>query len=557
MGKFDLRYRKNLGLLVVFLLLVTILFIVSAFLARSITVTYVENDFNTKKVEVFDESIKPFNEFFSEKIPEISYYQGYLDSVQASDLSSTILRKYPFVNKVTFYDILFTNGETAGKGLSFINLSISPLSVINFSLDNQNRLISKRQDEDGYRNYSDEFNNMMLKLASSLDRGVDSIKLTDNDIFRMFYTIQAGKISYLNIPRATDLAAYKAMIRDENLPKVAYEQDMFVFSIEPRKISVNNKYPNLYESISIRPVVDQYLTEESSYLKTDLPLPGALSDYKLQFDTSREFIYREVNKMFFPVIAGLSIIYIILLMIGYLIYRNVMTNSRLYQLQYDFINNLTHEFKTPVSVIKIAGNNIKSAEKISDAERSMYGRILDQEADKLNALMNKLLSFAQIENKSIKFKGEYINLQEFTERIIDATLLKYPDLNLSYKVDVNKELFADPVLLTSVFQNLIDNAYKYSGTNKKVLTISVQQNKKYFVLIFKDEGIGIDKKEFNSIFKKFYRVKNQFNQQGSIGLGLAFCKEITEFMGGDIKVDSQIGIGTVFTLSFPVDVKKV
>jgi two-component system phosphate regulon sensor histidine kinase PhoR len=216
---------------------------------------------------------------------------------------------------------------------------------------------------------------------------------------------------------------------------------------------------------------------------------------------------------------------------------------------------LTHEFKTPVSVIKIAGNNIKSAEKLSGQEQAMYGRILDQEADKLNNLMNKLLSYAQIENKSMKFKGEYIDINALAQRAIDAARLKYPDLQLNFVTTAHNELFADPVLLNAVFQNLIDNAYKYSPVDRKHLDIKIEQNKRNFVVVFRDKGIGIDKKEFNSIFKKFYRVKNQFNQHGSIGLGLAFCKEITEFMGGEIKVDSQVNVGTTFTLVFPLEIK--
>ncbi|MGH2624833.1 MAG: sensor histidine kinase, partial [Sphingobacterium sp.] len=242
---------------------------------------------------------------------------------------------------------------------------------------------------------------------------------------------------------------------------------------------------------------------------------------------------------------------LILLMINYLIYRNIAINSRLFQLQYDFINNLTHEFKTPVSVIKIAGNNIKSAEQITDQERTMYGKILDQEADKLNNLMNKLLSFTQIENKSLKFKGEYIDLNGFCEEIFEATRIKYPDLNLSYQLDVDSKIYTDPVLLNSVFQNLIDNAYKYSEVSRKFIDISVLQTKKSFVIQFSDQGIGISKNELKNIFKKFYRVKNQFNQGGSVGLGLAFCKEITEFMSGEIKVSSVENEGTTFTLNFP------
>lgn len=557
MSKIDLRYRKNLGLLIVFLVLVTILFVISAFFARTITTNFVETEFNNRKAEVFDASIQPFNEFFNDKIPEISFYQGYMDSVQASEYASSILRRYPFVEGVNFFDILLTNTDSLAKGVRFNNLGIYPKASFNFSLTEEHKLVGKQQDEQTFKTYSDEFNNMMLKLAGFLDRTSDSTKVSEAEIYKVFYSLQPGKISYLNIPRMSDIMVYKAMMRNAKMKEMSYEQDLFIFKIEPRKIAIKNKFDDLYEHITIKPVVDPFVMESSSYLSTELPLPGALSDYKLQFDSSRDFILKEINKRFLPVMLVLTVIYLILLLIGYLTYRNVSINGKLYQLQYDFINNLTHEFKTPVSVIKIAGNNIKSAERLSDQERSMYGRILDQEADKLNNLMNKLLSFAQIENKSIKFHGEYIQLTDFCNTIFEASKLKYPDMKIDYKVNVYKEMFADPVLLMSVFQNLVDNAYKYSSPDRKVLEVSVQQNKKNFVILFKDHGIGIDKKEFNSIFKKFYRVKNQFNQQGSIGLGLAFCKEITEFMGGEIKVDSQLGVGTIFTLVFPIEVKKV
>lgn len=555
MNPINLRYRKNFGLLVAFFVLVTILFVASAFFARTMTANFVETEFNNKKIEVFDESIKKFNTFFNEKVPEVSYYQGYMDSVQASEYANSILRSYPFVSHVRFFDVILTNNDSIAKGVRFNNLTVYSKSSYVYKLDNNNKFLGGRLTVDDYLDVTSEFNNMMLKLVGFIDRAQDSTRLSDNEIFKIFYALQPGMISYLNIPRISDIMTYKSMMNDESLPKTSYEQDCFIFSIDPVKISIINKYPNLYEHISIKAVVNQYVTNEDAYLQTELPLPGALSDYKLYFETSKEFILKDINKRFFPVMVGISIVYLFLLLVGYLIYRNVAINSKLYQLQYDFINNLTHEFKTPVSVIKIAGNNIKSADHLSDAERHMYGRILDQEADKLNNLMNKLLSFAQIENKSIKFNGEYIDLNLFLSDFFNSVQLKYPDLNLEYSIDVNKELFADRVLLASVFQNLVDNAYKYSPVNRKNLEVVVQQNKKNFILFFRDSGIGIDKREFNSIFKKFYRVKNQFNQQGSIGLGLAFCKEITEFMGGEIKVESQLNIGTVFTLIFPIEDK--
>lgn len=556
MNAINLRYRKNFGLLIAFFVLVTVLFVASAFFARTMTWNFVETEFNNKKVEVYDESIKKYTSFLTQKVPEVSYFQGYMDSVQASKFSSEVLRSFPFIDEVRFFDVVLTNEDSIAKGVKFNNLSIYFRSSNLYALDSKNRLQIWSPTADSYRTITTEFNNMVLKLVNFIDFVSDSTRLTDNDIFKTFYALQPSMISYLNIPRISDIIHYKTMMSDVNQPKISFEQDFFVFSIDPKRIAIKNKYVNLYESISIEPVVDQFVKDDEQYLRTELPLPGALSEYKLQFDSSRDFIVKDVNKRFFPVMVGILMVYLFLLLIGYLIYRNVSINGKLYQLQYDFINNLTHEFKTPVSVIKIAGNNIKSTDKLSDQERQMYGRILDQEADKLNSLMNKLLSFAQIENKSMKFHGEDIDLKEFLGRFFDGVRLKYADLQLKYSIDVESPLHADPILLTSVFQNLVDNAYKYSPTDRKFLHVIVQQNKRNFTILFKDKGIGIDKREFNSIFKKFYRVKNQFNQQGSIGLGLAFCKEITEFMGGEIKIESQLNVGTEFILTFPVEAKK-
>ncbi|SMG20561.1 two-component system, OmpR family, phosphate regulon sensor histidine kinase PhoR [Sphingobacterium psychroaquaticum] len=539
------------------MVLVTVLFVVSMVFARKMIVNLIEGEFNNRKVEVFDQSVLAFNEFFNEKIPEISYYQGFLDSVKASGYANDVLRKNPFVEQILFYDLTVTNSDSVELGIKYNHLMVYPKNIISFGLDHKNRLVSQRKSSSDTRLYTEDFNNMVLKFVGFLDRVNDSTKMSDNDIYKVFYAMSAGKVSYMNIPRITDMLTYKRMMSIFDVPVMSYDQDLFMFIINPNRIKVKNVLPNLYEHITVVPIVSGNVSDQHFHLETELSLPGALSDYKLQFVSSERFINKEINRRFLPVSLGISLVYIILLLIAYLIYRNVIINSKLFQLQYDFINNLTHEFKTPVSVIKIAGNNIQSAENLSATEQKMYGKILDQEADKLNSLMNKLLSFAQIENKSIKPNKEQVGVEEFCAPIFEAVKLKYPDLNFSYTIDVQNDMVVDTTLLLSVFQNLIDNAYKYSEPQRKYLRIEMQQNKKNFVIKFKDRGIGINKKEFNSIFKKFYRVKNQFNQQGSIGLGLAFCKEIVDFMGGEIKVDSVLNEGTTFTLFLPLGPKKI
>src|SRR5690606_18364517 len=108
-------------------------------------------------------------------------------------------------------------------------------------------------------------------------------------------------------------------------------------------------------------------------------------------------------------------------------------------------------------------------------------------------------------------------------------------------------------LLGSIFRNLIDNVYKYSKPDSKLLDITVKQVKKQVFMQFSDRGIGIAKKEPAHLFKTSYREQNQYNQKGSVGLGLAFCKELVNFMGGNIAVESELGRGTTFSIVFPLD----
>jgi two-component system phosphate regulon sensor histidine kinase PhoR len=254
-----------------------------------------------------------------------------------------------------------------------------------------------------------------------------------------------------------------------------------------------------------------------------------------------------------PIGALVLLIYCFLVLIGWLIYRNLNVNIKLFKLQYDFINNFTHEFKTPVSVIKIAGSNLSGESELSEKQRKQYGKILNEEADKLNDLMNKLLSFTQLENKSIDIKREEIDLESFVTGYIETFRIKYPDFKINFKIYAVKSFYADPVLLSSIFQNLIENAYKYSHPKKKQLNINITHEKRNIVFSFADKGIGIQKNELNNIFKKFYRIENQYNQNGSVGLGLAFCKELVNFMNGEINVNSKVNEGSEFIVTLPYE----
>lgn len=544
-------YRKNFSLILIFIVLISVLFILSLFLAYNFSKKFIENEFVSEKVKVLEESIKPYNEFFQNKVPEISYYNGYLDSATTAKFVDTILKDYPFVSKVVFYDLEVKNTPVK-DGLNTGLFSLGPKYIYQFGdlvpLDSVK--IFSRDDTKKF-NQRDDFNALGIKLISYIE-ALDTTKVPSQDLlFTNFSNIRSNKITYLNIPRFEDLKVYKQMLRNKLDPSPTYQQDMLTFHMDPYKVKIINSRPLLYQNIRIEPLTYDPLNTSSEYIATEIALPGPFSDYKLYFISAKSFVDKEIRSYFIPISLVMLLFYSLLVLVAYLIYRNLNINHRMFKLQYDFVNNLTHEFKTPVSVIKIAGNNIKSAASLTERELKMYGKILDEEADKLNGLMNKLLAFTQIENNAIELNKDVVSMEEFIESTVESHQLKHPDFNVSYEVSGFNNFITDPVLLGSLFDNLAENAYKYSRPELKRLHITARLIKGKIVIRFTDQGIGIPSPEINHIFKKFYRIQNQYNQNGSVGLGLAFCKELVNYMDGEITVKSKVNKGTEFKIVLP------
>ncbi|KQS35363.1 sensor histidine kinase KdpD [Pedobacter sp. Leaf194] len=544
-------YRKNFSLSVTFIALISILFILSLFLAFNYSKKSIENEFVSEKVNVLEESIKPYNEFFQNKMPEVSYYNGFLDSATASKFVDTIALKFPFISKVKFYDSEVRNTPVK-DGMNAGHFSIGPKSIFQFGKTVKPDSV-KLFSESDTRSFKvdDDFNGMALKLVRFIDKLDTASVPSQEELFTNFSVVLSNKITYLNIPRREDLKVYKEMLQSKLNPAPVYQQDMLVFQLDPHKIKIINTRPLLYQNIRVEPLTYDPIDTSDENITTEIALPGAFSDFKLYFTSSKSYIKKEIFIYFMPIALVLLLVYGVLLLVAFLIYRNLNINSKMFKLQYDFVNNLTHEFKTPVSVIKIAGNNIKSATALSQKEQQLYGKILDEEADKLNGLMNKLLAFTQIENKAIKLNQEEVNIKDFIESTIESHTLKHPDFAITYEVSGFKTFITDPVLLGSLFDNLAENAYKYSNPGNKKLNISAKLIKGVLVFRFTDKGIGIPSSELNNIFKKFFRIQNEYNQMGSVGLGLAFCKELVNFMQGEITVKSKVGVGTEFKIVLP------
>lgn len=540
-------YRKNFSLIIAFLILVSVTLFVALYVAYQITAQNVENDFASKKNTVAEKTfVNPYNDLYKNRIPMITSYMGMLDSALAGDYADSIFHQFSFVRKVVFFQITVGNPKATNKKASNLGMRVNAIhqyyphgaevkKTSNEALINQN-----------------DFRQMVDKLSDYV-AAFDTSRSASPEDQSKFYITRPGKVSFLNIPYNEDLKVYHDLQRSGYSPAY-YKQNMFTFYLDPQYLKIINTNPELYQDISIKQFVyDPPDIDRTQVLTDEVALSGALSDYKLYFKSSKSHLQAEAKRRFAPAGALIVLVYFFFVLIGWLIYRNLNVNLKLFKLQYDFINNFTHEFKTPVSVIKIAGSNLRGDSELTERQRKHYGKILDEEADKLNELMNKLLSFTQLENKSIKIKKDKINMADFVKSYIDTFTIKYPDFKLDYKIKNVVYFETDAVLLGSIFQNLMENAYKYSHPEKRTLFINVSAEKRNIIFSFIDNGIGIPKSELNNIFRKFYRLENQYNKNGSVGLGLAFCKELVNFMNGTIVVRSKVNEGSEFTITLPYE----
>src|SRR5690606_29616240 len=134
----------------------------------------------------------------------------------------------------------------------------------------------------------------------------------DDERFNIFYSITSNKITYMNIPRREELKIYKELMDDDLPPSPVYELDMMTFYLDPFKLFIKNTNPELYQHISIKPLVYEPLDNNPGLMSNDLPLSGPFSDYKLYFSSDRNYLMREINTQFLPVAGGLFLSYVIL-----------------------------------------------------------------------------------------------------------------------------------------------------------------------------------------------------------------------------------------------------
>lgn len=274
-------------------------------------------------------------------------------------------------------------------------------------------------------------------------------------------------------------------------------------------------------------------------------------DYYIDFSDKQEVILRETSLS-----LTLSILSILLVGVMFLItYKNLVEEKRLSNLKTDFINNMTHELKTPLSTITVAGKTLElPLIRQNDDKILETARLIGKQSVHLNQLINMILEISMWERTQFQLDKKKIDVEDILKEIVNSFRAGGGNnavIKESYKLEgITAEI--DVVYFTTLLNNLLSNAVKYSNTEPLIEIEGTTVNDEIIIRV-SDNGIGISKTDQKHIFDKFYRASSgNIHKFKGLGLGLYYVKKIAEAHGGDVAVDSKTGKGSTFTVRLPL-----
>ena len=248
------------------------------------------------------------------------------------------------------------------------------------------------------------------------------------------------------------------------------------------------------------------------------------------------------------------IVLLVLVFFGYTL-TVILRQKRLSEIKTDFINNMTHELKTPIATIALSSEMLLRNDFSNDEEKlKRYAGIIHKENKRLETQVERVLNVAKLDKEHLVLSKEIMDIHELLEEAQENINFNQSEQGVKVELNLNAEsgaINADPVHITNVIYNLLDNAVKYCEIIPEI-KVSTRTDKKGNVIEFTDNGIGMKREELKLIFDKFYRIPtgNLHNVKG-FGLGLYYVRLIIQEHGGTIDVKSQVGKGTTFTIWLP------
>ncbi len=247
----------------------------------------------------------------------------------------------------------------------------------------------------------------------------------------------------------------------------------------------------------------------------------------------------------------------------YFTVQTMLRQKKLSEIKNDFINNMTHEFKTPIATISLAVDALKNDKVQRDTTKLTYfSSIIKEENQRMNRQVETILKSALMDRQEVQLNLKELHVHQIINDVADNFMLRLQEKQGSLETHLDAEndlITGDEVHISNLVNNLMDNAVKYAKENvpPKICLFTSSTDKK-FILRMEDNGIGMSRETLKRIFEKFYRAHtgNIHNVKG-FGLGLNYVKTVVEAHNGHVKAESTLGKGSCFTLEFPLATSKI
>lgn len=305
--------------------------------------------------------------------------------------------------------------------------------------------------------------------------------------------------------------------------------------------------------IPIKPIKDVFklVRDGQQALLFPSDIIGRENYLMINFPTKKLYVLQQI---WLPVLSSLIFIGIIIFCFVYAI-KVIIRQKNLSEIKNDFINNMTHEFKTPIATVSLAVEALQDPDLANqDTFRNRYLSIIKDENKRLGTQVEKVLQSATLDKKDFKLKIEKIKIPEMLSTAVRQFELQIENKGGEIKFEnqlKNEIIEGDAFHLSHMINNLLDNANKYSKENPSI-KIKAWDNKEEVFISIEDNGIGMSKDALKKIFDKFYRVPmGNLHDVKGFGLGLSYVKTMLEAHHGEIQVSSEQGKGSIFTLKLP------
>jgi two-component system, OmpR family, phosphate regulon sensor histidine kinase PhoR len=345
----------------------------------------------------------------------------------------------------------------------------------------------------------------------------------------------------------------KAIFKANKLEDVPFEFALYTFSGEemtPQRRSANFRA--------------EMLADSSNYFFKNYGLvsPSGSATENLSSDEFLVIVVPSIKKIvrrdLTPWIVVSVLFTLIIFTAFFLTVRTMLRQKKVSEIKNDFINNMTHEFKTPIATISLAVDALKNEKVQKDPQKLGYfSSIIKEENQRMNRQVETILKSALMDRQEVQLNNKPLHVHQIINDVVDNFILRLQEKQGALETELNAQndlIEGDEVHINNLINNLLDNAVKYSKENVPPrIHLSTNSNNKKLIIRIEDNGIGMTRETVKRIFEKFYRAHtgNIHNVKG-FGLGLSYVKTVVEAHDGNIKADSTLGKGSCFIIELPL-----